>query len=49
MFINNAKRCNLALSPLAAVGALCGLIMPAVGANKKPDIVVVWGYDIGGR
>ena len=32
---------------LAAAGALLGAAAPALGADKKPNILVIWGDDIG--
>ncbi|MEI6674323.1 MAG: sulfatase-like hydrolase/transferase, partial [Verrucomicrobiota bacterium] len=35
------------LALLTAAGALLGAAAPALGANKKPNILVIWGDDIG--
>ncbi|MCX6878011.1 MAG: arylsulfatase [Verrucomicrobia bacterium] len=35
------------LSLLTAAGALLGAAAPALGADKKPNILVIWGDDIG--
>ena len=38
---------NYGLSLLTAGAALFGAIAPAQAADKKPNILVIWGDDIG--
>jgi arylsulfatase len=45
--MNADKRRGRALPLLTAAVALCGLMAPAIAADKKPNIVVIWGDDIG--
>jgi hypothetical protein len=41
------KLLHFGLSLLIAGAALFGAIAPAHAADKKPNIVVIWGDDIG--
>jgi hypothetical protein len=41
------KLLNYGLSLLAAGAALFSAIAPAQAADKKPNIVIIWGDDIG--
>ena len=42
-----SKRISFGLSLLMAGAALLGALAPAQGADKKPNIVVIFGDDIG--
>jgi arylsulfatase A-like enzyme len=42
-----ANRRHCGLSVMTAIVALCGLMAPASSADKKPNILVIWGDDIG--
>jgi arylsulfatase len=41
------KHVNCRLATLAVAAALLGAVVPAQGADKKPNILVIWGDDIG--
>ena len=41
------KFLNYGLAVLAASAALLGAVVPAQAADQKPNILVIWGDDIG--
>ena len=38
---------SYALAALIAVAVLLGTVIPATAEDKKPNILVIWGDDIG--
>jgi hypothetical protein len=47
MILNSKRRLSAAIVAVVAVGFLAGTANVATAQQKKPNILVIWGDDIG--